>query len=188
MLKAFNISLQGMDDVQKLLSNLAAASKEVEVEVQVAAFEIEAEAKRNIQRNGSKDQGLLSSSGTVIADSNGRTFTIWFQAYYAPFVEFGTGQQVQVQSEWKELAAQYHTGYSRGTFDDFISNIIDWMKRKGIQPRSGTDPGDYDNSAFYIALKILHNGLAPRPFLFPAYDKVRVKLIQRVQQIYNNLT
>lgn len=187
MPKAFTISLQGMSDAQRVIRNAAEAAEEVEMEVRVSAFAIEAEAKRNIQQNGSKDQGLLSSSGTTLTEPDGQTFTVWFQAYYAPFVEFGTGGRVSIPAEWKELAAQYQTGYSRGSFDDFVINIVDWMKRKGIVPDSGTDVDDYDNAAFYIALKILHNGLEPRPFLFPAFDKVRRELIGRVQQIYNNL-
>lgn len=187
MPKAFRIEIKGLDRLQNTVANLKnAALIDVDLEMLLAAVEIQEQAIRNIRANGANDQGLLMASMVLVQDREHRRYQTGNTAYYSPYIEFGTGAKVNVPAEWKDYASQFMGPAGHGTFDDFVNNLIDWMKRKGIVPDTGTNWDDYDHFAFMVALKILHNGLAPHPFLYPAYQQVTKNLKQRIITILND--
>jgi len=48
--------------------------------------------------------GIKSSIYKLI---RGLTGEVWVGAHYAPYVDFGTGSQIQIPSDWKDVAIQF---------------------------------------------------------------------------------
>ena len=95
---------------------------------------------------------------------------------YAPMVEFGTGGKVDVPQEWQEFASQFKG--RRLTNDEFLEQLRSWCRLKGI-----------DESASYpIMITILREGLEPRPFMYPAYQKAKVEFPKRMKDVITNAT
>jgi HK97 gp10 family phage protein len=83
---------------------------------------------------------------------------IFSNAPYSAFVEFGTGSKVKVPPGFEKLASEFK-GKGGGSFDDFLDNIRDWCKKKGID----------EKVAYPIAVSILRTGIKPQPYFIPAY-------------------
>jgi len=83
---------------------------------------------------------------------------IYSNAPYSAFVEFGTGARVKIPAGFEKLAAEFK-GKKGGNFDEFLDNIRDWCKRKGID----------EKLAYIIAVSILKKGIKPQPYFIPAY-------------------
>ena len=83
---------------------------------------------------------------------------IFSNAPYSAFVEFGTGSKVKVPPGFEKLASEFK-GKGGGSFDDFLDNIRDWCKKKGID----------EKLAYPIAVSILRTGIKPQPYFIPAY-------------------
>ena len=172
-----NVEIRGSGNLTNLLSNITqAVQTEVDHEVSISAIEVRTKAIRNITKQKIVDQGFLRASMTIV--NQGRDYYVMNTAYYSPFIEFGTGLQVNVPSEWTAYAKSFQNT-SRGTFDQFVQALVEWAKRKGIQ----VDDDDYENFAFWVAIKILQNGQQAKPFFYPAYDEVRTALLKRVKLI-----
>ena len=97
-------------------------------------------------------------------------------ANYAAYLEFGTrgfaaAYVATLPTEWQVFAAQFKGG--GGSFEDFFMNIIDWVKRKGIEPAA----------AYPIAIKILRFGIAAKPFLYPAVEINKKILIDNLKAV-----
>lgn len=103
----------------------------------------------------------------IIANSDGRS-------PYAPFVEFGTGRQVQVPPEM-EAEARRFANKKWGGFEKGLDNIREWLRRNG---------GDPDN-AYIVFVSILRRGLKPQPFLYPAFVVGRDRFLSDVVDIIN---
>jgi hypothetical protein len=91
---------------------------------------------------------------------------------YSAYVEFGTGGKVKVPNEWQELAIQAK-GKTGKSFDDFLDNIKDWCRLKRID----------EKFAYPIAVSILKNGIEPRPFMFPAFQKLKKNFKKEINAI-----
>jgi hypothetical protein len=83
---------------------------------------------------------------------------------YAAFLEFGTRKYAaqyvaSLPADWKSYAATFK-GSSGGSFDELLKAIMGWVKRKGID----------SDAAYPIALKIIREGIKPKPFLYPAIN------------------
>jgi HK97 gp10 family phage protein len=83
---------------------------------------------------------------------------IFSNAPYSAYVEFGTGSKVKVPPGFEKLASEFK-GKGGGSFDDFLDNIRDWCKKKGID----------EKLAYPIAVSILRTGIKPQPYFIPAY-------------------
>lgn len=184
--RAFNIQLVGLSDVQGRLAHLSdAIGLQVLDELEAAAFEMEAKADARLVSNKTNDQGVLRASLQVIRNQAQSRVEFAATAFHAPFIEFGTKTLVHVPPEWAEYAAQFK-GLKRGNVDQFRENILDWMKRKGIQPKY---PGQtMEEAADAIVDHILRFGLSPHPFMYPAYVEVRDTLLNRITRIINEAT
>lgn len=174
-----NAEIRGSERFSEVLSQFTdTVQNQVDEEVSLSAIEVRNKAIRNITKQKIVDQGFLRASMTIVKQD--RDYYVMNTAYYSPFIEFGTGLQVHVPSEWAAYAKTFQDT-SRGTFDQFVNALIEWAKRKGIPVKDN----DYENFAFWVAIKILQNGQPARPFFYPAYDEVRTSLIKRIKLIVN---
>jgi hypothetical protein len=127
-------------------------------------------------------------------------------ANYAAYVEFGTGKYAaeyvpSLPTTWQDFAAKYKGQSGGGDFFSFVMAILDWIEKKGIKPTTATysiksrrrtgntaqkKEQDYQMAAA-IAYNILHNGIHPHPFLYPAYEKQRPLIIKDVENALNAL-
>lgn len=179
----FGVTIQGLGGLQAQLRGLGGRMKqEIGAELEAAAYEMHGKASTYLTSNGSIDQGFLKASLQVIRDRG--TGKVYFEntAFYAPFVEFGTKGRAKPPVEWSAYAAQFK-GIRNGTLDQFKTNILDWMRRKGISPTSGTP----EALANHIVMLILKNGLKPRPFMYPAYKEVVAGLPARIARVVDDV-
>lgn len=173
---SFTFDLKGIKEVQQGIGRL---TEKMEVDlnnlVEAAAYDTNDDAISHIQSNNAIDLGagggLLSNQ--YVLQASPRSWAVGNSAFYAPFIEFGTGRQVSIPPEWEELAAQYKGPYP-GTWPEFEQNIKAWMKRHGMDP----------DQSYPVMIHILRNGLKSRPFLYPAYVKNREKLIESVKKLF----
>ena len=101
---------------------------------------------------------LRQSLGKTEATIQLNRSLIFSNAPYSAFVEFGTGARVKIPAGFEKLAAEFK-GKKGGNFDEFLDNIRDWCKRKGID----------EKLAYIIAVSILKKGINPQPFFIPSY-------------------
>ena len=105
------IEIQGL---AALTANLNSFSKNVQHDVNYeclqGAININEDAKVNIARDIGKVSGRLYASQHVTADFEKNEFGAANNAYYSPFVEFGTGVFVSVPPELKDYAIQFKRG------------------------------------------------------------------------------
>jgi phage protein, HK97 gp10 family len=127
---------------------------------------------------------------------------ITVNAFYAPFIEFGTGRYAAqyvstLPADWKTYAAQFRAkGKNPGTGHDLLMNLIDWVRAKGIHglTKSGRSKTgkkaeeDIYNIAYVIAIRILRHGIKRHSFLFPAYEKQRPIILDNVEAVIKSLT
>jgi HK97 gp10 family phage protein len=172
---AFAVSLSGMKELEGKLDNLTIALKQgVSDEINASALKIQSDAKKLAPVNF----GQLRNSIALTKDSE-LTYTVSANASYSAYVEFGTGPQVNVPADFKSYAQQFK-GKSGGKFKDMVEALTLWVKRKGV----GNGKND-KGLAYVIALSILRKGMRPQPFLVPAYEMEKPKLIQRLNKLLN---
>ena len=172
---AFAVSLSGIKELEGKLNNLSTALKvDVSDEINASALKIENQAKRLAPVNF----GQLRNS-IALTKAGELTYSVAANASYSAYVEFGTGPQVNVPADFKSYAQQFK-GKSGGSFKDMVEALTLWVKAKGI--------GNGKNQkglAYIIALSILRKGLRPQPFLIPAYEQEKPKLIQNINNLLN---
>jgi HK97 gp10 family phage protein len=172
---AFVVSLSGMKQLESKLQNLTTALKEdVGNEISASVNTIRNSAIRLAPVNLGQLRGSINTDKV-----NELTYSVAANASYAPYVEFGTGPQVNVPADFKSYAQQFK-GKSGGKFRDMVEALTLWVKRKGI----GNGKND-KGLAYVIALSILRKGMRPQPFLIPAYEMEKPKLIQRLNKLLN---
>ena len=189
MAKILTVSVAGIKIATATLNRLKqAAIDDINDEMYLSALAVQEKAILNIRNNGANDQGFLLKGMVLQEDYAARRFETGNIMYYSPYVEFGTGRKVSVPSEWAQYASQFKGKANHGNFEQFVQNLIDWMKRKGITPNEGNDEKDYRHVAILMAMDIYQNGLTARPFLYPAYQEVVKDLKKRVLAIIKKAT
>ena len=172
---AFAVSLGGFKELEGKLKNLTTAIKvDVGDEINSSVNTI----RNNAIRLATVNLGQLR--GSIATDKESElTYSVAANTSYAAYVEFGTGPQVNVPADFKSYAQQFK-GKSGGKFKDMVEALTLWVKRKGI----GNGKND-KGLAYVIALSILRKGMRPQPFLIPAYEMEKPKLIQRLNKLLN---
>lgn len=132
------------------------------------------------------DEGRLRN-GTTAAKLGEAAYEISNNVFYAPYIEFGTGKKVQVPPGYESIAAEAKNLPKRGNFKDFVRNIYAWMLRKGILNKTQSAGKRVDNmsAAYYLARRILANGIKPQPFFFKAWEAYKPKILADVQKAVN---
>jgi HK97 gp10 family phage protein len=136
----------------------------------VSALNVEREAKRNAPVNMGRLRSDIQRS-TDFDDGMVVRAEVFNTVDYAPFIEFGTKSNVNVPAELTQYALQFKASKT-GSFDELLQNIAEWANRKGIDPEA----------VFPIARKIAREGIEARPYLFPAWERERPKLLNELRK------
>ena len=168
-MSSFNIDIRS--DVARKMDKLKDNVLQI-VEDELNAFGLETVAMAKTL--APVDEGFLRNSITF--DKLPLAVEIFVAANYAAYLEFGTrafaaAYVATLPKEWADFAAQFKGG--GGSFEDFFMNIIEWVKRKGIEPAA----------AYPIAIKILRFGIKARPFLYPAIETNKKILIENLKAV-----
>jgi HK97 gp10 family phage protein len=175
----FTFDIGNLSDVLKKLETLDSKVQQgVKDEINASALNIQSGAKRLAPVNfGQLRNSIYLKEQNV---EKGVVFTIGAKASYAPYVEFGTGGKVSIPAGFEELASGFK-GKKAGTFKDMVQALTLWVRRKGIG-------GGKDKSiAYAIAISILKKGMRPQPFLIPAFEAEKPKLIKNILNVMKNV-
>lgn len=175
------LNITGTTELLKRFNKIDNKAKtEVKNEINASVIKIQADAKKLAPVN----LGNLRNSIYMIEesrDNNKFLFGVGSSARYAPYVEFGTGGKVSIPVGFESYASQFK-GKTNGTFKDMVLALTDWVQKKGITGKGG----NARSAAYAIALSILRKGMRPHPFLIPAFEQEKSKLLERIQKILKN--
>ena len=168
-----SVQIAGMDELlsklRSLPENITAA---VGAEIQDGAQSIAAEAKRRAPG----DQGFLRNQIAAIK-SGDLSWNVVSGADYSAYLEFGTGEKVQIPAGLEDYAAQFKGDFASGTLGagsnlSAKDAIFNWCERKGI-----------DQELWYpIYVSIIVHGISPQPFFFPAALRQEPIILDRIKK------
>jgi HK97 gp10 family phage protein len=170
-----NLKLTG---VQKMINQLAKVENEISAEVDAELQSSLNKMTKDAKRAAPANFGQLRNSIGSRNESKLR-YSLFASAWYAPYVEFGTRGKVKVPTELEGVAKNTQGRPSRGNFKAFVESIYLWGRHKRIIKK-----GD-KNHAVNIARKIYINGIAPQPYLWPAFVAERSKLVSNIRAVVN---
>ncbi len=151
------------------------------------------------------DEGTLR--GKISYKKEDLKVTVTVGVNYAAYLEFGTRKFAaawvsSLPADWQTFAAKFK-GPAGGTFEELVMRLTEWVHRKGLgsgkagksigvagtySVKSGRRTGNkatqasQDKSAAYaIARSIMIKGIKPHPFLYPAYEKNRIELVNNLK-------
>ncbi len=113
-------------------------------------------ATRNAKDNAPANNGQLKNGIINKKISTYSAKTVATEPYSA-YQEFGTGKQVSVPAEFRDMAIKFKNR-SKGSFEQGLASIRAWAINKGID----------EKAAYPIFMAILRRGLRPQPFMYPA--------------------
>jgi hypothetical protein len=191
----FTFKIEGLEKLKARIKELPKdVQEEVVGEIQAWGNEVNGAQLALISQQKIQDLGALQQNTKAVPNPDG--VELISNVYYAPFVEFGTGAKVKVPAELNNYAIQFK-GQKRGDYYDFLNNILDWVKRKGIAARysvktrkalnSKADKERLIETAQRIADSILRNGIKPRPYFFDPYLKKRRSLLVRIAKVISKI-
>lgn len=131
----------------------------------------------NAKRKAPSNYGKLRQSIGSETKNQGFEQVVYAGEKYAPMVEFGTKLQVKIPSGFESMALQFK-GYKSGNFTEFLENIKEWVRIKGIATGD-----DIDRASYLIAMSILKKGIRAQPFLIPAFIEERPKIPEKMDKI-----
>ena len=188
---AFGIDISGIPRLEQKLKDIEnSISIQLAQEISASALKIEKAAKRNAPVNmGTLRQSIHATSKDKL------THYVEVGASYGAYVEFGTGGKVSIPLGYEQYAATFK-GKKGGSLEDMIQALTLWVKRKGLagtysvksQRRLGSKAvksSQDEKVARFLAIKILRNGIKEQPYLIPAFEVEKPKLIERLKKILN---
>lgn len=177
---SITLDITKIDSVNKRFAKLSEDVKtNIKNEVNASALKIQSDAKKLAPVN----LGTLRNTIYLVEENKGSNefiFGVGASASYAPYVEFGTGGKVSIPNGYQDYASQFKNKKG-GKFKDMVLALTEWVLKKGIA--SGKQS---KSVAYAIALSILRKGMRPQPFLIPAFEAEKPKLIQRIEKILKN--
>jgi len=196
MANALTIDLSQFVKVQAQLKDL---TKKVEQNIDdilnANAEEIATKAKQNAPVDMGGLHSAISADNSAFLEKH-----ISVNAFYAAFIEFGTGKYAaqyvsSLPNTWQQYAQQFRGQNGGGSLDDFLDKMIEWVKRKGIHgtTKSGNrrkgKKADEDayNIAYVIVISILRHGIHPHPFLYPALEQQRQIIVKEIEAYLKTL-
>ena len=126
-------------------------------ELGATAIQMLGEATKKLRENGSVSTSFLVNSGKVKKYKT--HYTVGYSASYAYIVEFGR---------------------KIGTMPP-VSALIPWVKKK----LRINNPKQQKQVAFLVARSIMQNGIKPKPFFYPAYEKALKGISGRIINAVN---
>jgi HK97 gp10 family phage protein len=175
----FTFDITNLSEVMGKLESLdKRVQKDVKDEINASALNIQSGAKRLAPVNFGQLRNSIYLKEKSI--EKGFVFTVGASASYAPYVEFGTGGKVSIPAGFEDLASGFK-GKKAGTFKDMVEALTLWVRRKGI------GGGNDKSIAYAIAISILRKGMRPQPFLIPAFETEKPKLIKNILNVLKNV-
>ena|ERR1700748_3758639 len=130
--------------------------------------------------NAPADQGFLRNRIKSIRIDE-MEYEVVSLSLYSPYLEFGTGEHVQIPAGLEDYAAQFKADSSLYSEDNgelsFKEAIFAWCARHGIEQELWY--------AIYIYIGI--HGIEARPFFFPAVEALRPVIINNVVSVVKNV-
>jgi hypothetical protein len=188
----FKMQLTGVKDV---IGELSLAGLEVDIQKELDAFALN--VVHDAQQLAPVDEGFLRRQIGFVKGN--LEVEIVVNCDYAAYVEFGTRKFAAayvstLPNDWKTFAARFK-GPGSGTFEQLVMRIVEWVRRKGIgrtynvatrrRDKVGKQTAattDYA-TAYQIAHYIMITGIRPHPFLYPAYEKNRILLLEKLRNL-----
>lgn len=168
-----NLQLKGVQGVINALAQLDnEVSREVDAEMQASVNKMALTAKRKAPSNFAELRNSIGSERI-----SPLSYSLFANAYHAPYIEFGTRGKVDVPAEMEPVAAAIKARPKKGNWTQFVNSIYEWGTKKKVIKK-----GD-KNHAVNIARKIYKFGIAPQPFLWPSFVAERSKLVRRISDI-----
>lgn len=177
---SITLDIANIGNVNKRFEKLSQDVKNnLKNEVNASALKIQSDAKKMAPANLGTLRGSIYKD-EISKSPNEYMFIIGAAASYAPYVEFGTGGKVSIPNGYQDYAAQFKNKKG-GKFKDMVLALTEWVLKKGIAS------GKQSRSVAYaIAISILRKGMRAQPFLIPAFEAEKPKLIQRIEKILKN--
>lgn len=183
----FKVSLTGLNNVK---AQFVSATKDVEKIVEQELEDMGKKWVANAKRDAPADQGTLKAGISYLKLGNG--VEIVSNAFYSPYMEFGTKGNYRAIPGTENIAAQFK-GKGGGDIMQMLRMIVRWVHRKGItgtysvktRRRTGSKVNQYGEdyaAAWPILMSILKNGVNPHPYFFKQQDVVWPEMIRRVEQ------
>lgn len=168
-------TVKGIKKTLKRLQKLGDdAEKMVDQTTEGAVTEIALDAtSRAPVDSGDLQQGIIPRKAGHL------TYEVVVTELYGAYVEFGTGAKVSVPAEMQDLATKIRNN-PKGSYDDAIISIQDWLKRKG-EPSTEKDA----KRVFFL---VIRNGITPQPFLYPAFVQGREQYLKDLKALLKKLT
>jgi HK97 gp10 family phage protein len=160
-------------DLVKILNELKKNYKEVDKEFKEAVSINALEGRNEAVKKAPAAFGKLRQQ-IGVENTNDYEKKVVSNADYSAYVEFGTGGKVDVPSEWQQIANEAK-GKSGKSFEDGLEAIKEWCRLKGID----------QTAAYPILISVIREGQEPRPFMFPAWQKVKEQFKKDVNDIIN---
>jgi len=188
MSNALTIKFKGLVEAEKLFGGMAKTLENaIDKSLDKSADVIVTRAKQKAP----VDMGLLRNS--ISANKTYLSKSIVVNAFYAPFIEFGTGRYAaqyvsSLPADWAGYAATFRNQKGNQGLDQFLDRMVEWVMRKGIHGTTASGRSkkgkkaeeDAYNIAYVIVISILRNGIHPHPFLFPAFMEQRPKIEEQI--------
>lgn len=169
-----------LDGFESKLNSISQNLKqEISAELEAGAMQFRDLAKKDLVLQAGDTGTLYRSIDYKKLDDY--TYSVFADAPYAAFIEFGTKAGYSPQPELEEYAAQFQGIRKIGTLG-LIDAIKAWVIRKGIAQGK-----EADRAAFAISRKIKEFGIESRPFFFKQMTIVRESLIKNISSILNNV-
>lgn len=155
--------------------------------LQSVGLEIVAEAKLNLERNGTNNRRTLSGSGKVQKDKNGVDagfFSKDSKTGYAAAVEYGRGPTLKGNDGGPTLSTSLKDWIRRKLGGGFKGSK-NAMKSAAIHAEMSTE--DFIQSVAYLIAKKIHSkGTKAQPFFNPAVKKFEEKVSDIVSKYVDN--
>jgi hypothetical protein len=137
-----------------------------------------------------QDERMLANQITAKKNSE-MNHEVVSPAPYSAYMEFGT------KSRFKAIPgidSSKFIGKGRGDYYDFLNNILNWVKRKGIASRysvktrkalkhTKSDDERLVQMAEAIALSIIRHGVHPHPFFFKQLPLAQEQLNRLMKEV-----
>lgn len=163
----FKVELKGYRELQKQLKQLPkSVSKEIDGEIGAATMEI----RQRAIEDAPADQGLLKSEIVNVKESD-LNWSVYSQADYSEYVEFGTRSKVRIPEGAEQLGIS-----SKKSSLSAKEAIFAWCKRKGIE----------ENLWYPIYRKLMTVGMEPHPFFYKQLPIVEPKLIKQIRSVLDD--
>jgi len=164
------MQLKGINSV---ISDLRKYGKEAEKDIEGVTELVARNIEKNAKQSAPANFGKLGQS-IITEKVNNTNYKVVVNAPYGAYMEFGTGTKVSVPSELASVAKRFQ-GKKIGNFKTALEDIKQWCRSKGID----------EKAAYPILAKIMRVGIAPRPYLYPAYLIGKTEYLEKLTKTLN---